>query len=350
MRGREIIFCTIFFLVGNCLGGWVPAAPLPYLLLAAVSASLALRFRNAGVILLCFLLLGVSGIQINLCTQDEAPSAIADLAARCKRSFSLFLERFVPPGDELAILKALAIGDKSDITRSLRQVYREAGAMHLLALSGLHVGIIYGIAVLALSFLGGSTPAKVFRSAVILLFLWGYAIVSGLSPSICRAVVMITVYEISVLATNGRDGLTSLAVSALLITLFSPAAPRNIGFQLSYSAVLAIHTVHPRLNGLLDTKSRLLKAVWGSLSIAISCQATCGVLGWLYFGTFPRYFLLTNLLAVPLATVVMYLIAAAIVSSALPGMSGICAAFLEKTIWLLNKVLEIISGLDGIFF
>lgn len=350
MRGREIIFCTIFFLVGNSLGGWIPIAPLPYLLMAAISASLALRFRNAAVILLCFLFLGVSGVQIDLCTQDEAPSAIASLAFRCKRSFSLFLERFVPPGDELAILKALAIGDKSDISRSLRQVYREAGAMHLLALSGLHVGIIYGIATLALSFLGGSTAAKVFRSAVTLLFLWSYAVVSGLSPSICRAVVMITVYEISVFVTNGRDGLTSLAASALLITIFSPEAPRNIGFQLSYSAVLAIHTIHPRLNALLDTKSRLLKAVWGSLSIAISCQATCGVLGWLYFGTFPRYFLLTNLLAVPLATVVMYLIAVGIISSALPGLSGISAAFLEKTLRLLNKVLEIISGLDGIFF
>lgn len=345
MRGREIIFCAVFFLAGNWLGGWLPRFPSVWLLTACIPALLSVRCRNVALLLSCFLFLGVSGWQIYEATPQGDVSAISSAAAEAKANFSRYLEGFVPEGDERAVLKALAIGDRSDISRNLRQVYRDAGAMHLLALSGLHVGIIYGIVSLALSFLGGGRLARVLRAAVILSFLWTYAVVSGLSPSISRAVVMITVYEISSFITAGKNGLSSLAASALLTTLFSPESPRNIGFQLSYSAVLAIHTIHPRLNGLLDTKSRLLKAVWGSLSIAISCQATCGVLGWFYFGTFPRYFLLTNLMAVPLATLVMYLIAACLLTQAIPGLDNLTALLLEKTLLLLNDLLSVIGSL-----
>lgn len=350
MRGRELIFCAIFFLVGNCLGGWLPSVPWAYLLVAAALSFCAVRHRDAAVLLPCFLLLGISGLQVAACFPDTGVSAISAMASDAKDSFSLYLDRFAPPGDERAILKALTIGDRSGISRDLRRIYRDAGAMHLLALSGLHVGIIYGVASLALSFLGGGRAARVIRTAVILTFLWTYAVVSGLSPSISRAVVMITVYEISGFISAGKNGLTSLAASALLTTLFSPESPHNVGFQLSYSAVLAIHTIHPRLKGLLDTRSVLLRKVWDTLSIAISCQATCGVIGWLYFGTFPQYFLLTNLMAVPVATVAMHLIAASLLTSAIPGLGELCAAGLRSALWLLNKVLEIISGLDGIFF
>ncbi len=345
MRGREIIFCAVFFLAGNWLGGLLPGFPLVWLMTACVPALLSVRFRNAVLLLSCFLLLGVSGWQIYAASPQGDVSAITSAAAEAKAGFSLYLEGFVPEGDERAILKALAIGDRSDISRDLRRVYRDAGAMHLLALSGLHVGIIYGIISLALSFLGGGRASRIIRTAVILSFLWIYAVVSGLSPSISRAVVMITVYEISSFITAGKNGLSSLAASALLTTLFSPESPRNIGFQLSYSAVLAIHTIHPRLKGLLDTRSVILRKVWDSLSIAISCQATCGMLGWFYFGTFPRYFLLTNLMAVPLATVVMYLIAACLLTQAIPGLDSLTALLLEKTLLLLNDLLAVIGSL-----
>ncbi|MBO4536732.1 MAG: ComEC/Rec2 family competence protein, partial [Bacteroidales bacterium] len=200
--------------------------------------------------------------------------------------------------------------------------------------------------------LGGSRPARLLRSAVILLSLWSYALITGLGASISRAVLMITFYEIAGLLSGDRDGLTALAGSAFLLTVFDPEAPRDIGFQLSYTAVLSILLLHPRLKGLLQTRSRLLARIWELLSVSLCCQATCGVLVWLYFGTFPRYFLLTTLLAIPLATAVMYSIAAAVaaagLSSLLPALSPLSDASSSLLHWLLrllNTVIRLIADL-----
>ena len=111
--------------------------------------------------------------------------------------------------------------------------------MHLLALSGLHVGLIYALLRWLLTPLGGHRVARLLRSAVILLLLWTYALITGLSASIARAVLMITLYEISGHLSGDRDGLSALAGSALLLMLFDPESPRDIGFQLSYTAVLS---------------------------------------------------------------------------------------------------------------
>ena len=252
----------------------------------------------------------------------------------------------------LAVFRALAIGDRVALTRDLKAAYRVSGAMHLLALSGLHVGLIYALLAWLLRPLGGSRPARLLRSAVILLSLWSYALITGLGASISRAVLMITFYEIAGLLSGDRDGLTALAGSAFLLTVFDPEAPRDIGFQLSYTAVLSILLLHPRLKGLLQTRSRLLARIWELLSVSLCCQATCGVLAWLYFGTFPRYFLLTTLLAIPLATAVMYSIAAAVasagLSSLLPALSPLATASSSLLHWLLrilNAVIRLIAEL-----
>ena len=238
-------------------------------------------------------------------------------------------------------------------------VYRESGAMHLLALSGLHVGLIYALLAWLLRPLGGHRTARLFRSGLILVFLWTYALITGLSASISRAVLMITFYELSGLISGDRDGLSALAGSALLLTLFRPEAPRDIGFQLSYTAVLSILLLHPRLSRLLQTRSRLLTRIWELLSVSLCCQATCGVLAWLYFGTFPRYFLLTTLLAIPLATAVMYAIAASVASAALSSLisgaswlsslfdtlSSTASAVLTWLLHLLNTLIRLIAEL-----
>lgn len=152
--------------------------------------------------------------------------------------------------------------------------------------------------------------------------------------------------------SGDRDALSALAGSALLLMLFRPESPRDIGFQLSYTAVLSILLLHPRLSGLLQTRSRLLRRVWELLSVSLCCQATCGVLAWLYFGSFPRYFLLTTLLAIPLTTLILYTsaatFAAAGLSALLPMLVPISSRIIEALHWLLhllNTLIRLIAEL-----
>lgn len=353
-----MVLCTLVFLTGNLIGGRLAFPPHVYLVLALIFSVAALRRPRFSWLLLCLALLGAASVQVGRMPVPAGPSALVCWAARRKALFSAWLAGLVPEPEAQGVLRALAIGDRSGLSRDLRNAYRDSGAMHLLALSGLHVGLVYALLRRLLVPLGGRRAIRLLRSIVTVGFLWFYAVITGLGASIVRAVLMITLYELSDWVSGGNDPLTTLSASAFLLVLFRPEAPRDIGFQLSYSAVLSILLLHPWLNARLRTRSRLLAGVWEMLSIGICCQAMCGVLAWLYFGTFPRYFLLTSVLAVPLTTVVMYAVAAAVAAAALaPLCSGIlpaaCAAALtgatnaalRALLHLLNTLIRQISTL-----
>ena len=368
-QGREIVPCTLAFLAGNALGSMLMLPPLALLATSLVCALWALFRPGWGSILICFLLLGAASLQTGRMPPMPETPAISVWASDCKASFSDWLGGLVPEGDELAVLRALAIGDRSGLPWDLKEAYRGSGAMHLLALSGVQVGLMYVLLARLLSPLGGHRAARLVRSAVTLALLGAYALVSGLSPSICRAVIMISVYEISGLISGDRDGLPALAGSALVLMLADPEVTRDIGFQLSYTAVLSILLVHPWLKGRLQTRSRLLRTVWELLSVSLCCQATCGVLAWWYFGSFPKYFMLTTLIAIPLTTAVMYAIAAAVGSAGLASLathllsggpvlsyaswltslfgtvSDISASILNRILNLLNTIIRLIASL-----
>lgn len=350
-KGRTILHFALVFVAGDFLGAYLTLPPFFYLFFTLAIALCALTVSGKesvryALLMLAALMLGAAACQVGRMPPQPAEPALRQAATRARAAFSAYLGSLLPEGDELAVVRALAIGDKGSLTRDLRAVYRDSGAMHLLALSGLHVGIIYGILSLALAPLGGFRHLRRLRVALILSFLWIFAIVSGLSPSILRAVLMITLFEISQFISGVRNGPAALALSAILSVLLNPEAPRELSFQLSYSAVAGIYLLYPRLKLLLATRSRLLNYIWTTACIAISCQLTCGLLAFLHFGTFPRYFLVTNLLAVPLATVVMYILAATLLSAlALPGVQIWLAGTLEFALRLLNYILSVISGL-----
>lgn len=362
-----IIWCALAVLAGNVTGDLLPFHPFVYLILSLVFAVVSCRSLFSRLPsgqadrlpplwplapLLALAMLGAAAVQLGRMPPVSGPSSLAVWASGCKASFSRWLGRLLPAGDELSVLQALSIGDKSGLDRDLRAAYRESGAMHLLALSGLHVGLVYALLDWLLRPLGGGRPVRLLRSLSILGFLWIYAVITGLSASISRAVLMITFYEVSGLLSGDRDALSALAGRALLLMLFRPESPRDIGFQLSYTAVLSILLLHPRLSGLLQTRSRLLRRVWELLCVSLCCQATCGVLAWLYFGSFPRYFLLTALLAVPLTTLILYTsaatFAAAGLSSLISGASWLSSATSAVLTWLLhllNTLIRLIAEL-----
>ena len=357
-KGRDIIFYALAYLLGDVLwqvllsSSGIAGIIILAVLLAAASCFCIVSLGGgradgaAGTIcLLGFALLGASGAAVGGLTGEGR--LIFEKAAQLKASISGLLDGLLPDGNkaEVAIAKALAIGDKSLIDSALRNQYKASGAMHLLALSGLHVGVVYAFLKALLSIFGNSPAAQAAKRTVTLIILWAFALISGLSSSICRAVTMITVYEVGSFFGAGRDMLRSLAISALLICVVNPDAPFGIGFQLSYSAVLGIYFLFPRLKALLKYRSPLLGYIWNTLCLSISCQAATAPLAFLYFGSFPRYFLVTNLLAIPLSSAAMWLLPITLAARNIPLIGVPGGRILLLILRTLNEVISIIASL-----
>ena len=337
------------FLAGDLLGGWIPFPAGGYLAAALGCAAASLARRRPALILLTFLLLGATAVQTaRLPGRTAAQGWLETRCRNAQKSCSRRLEELLPGGSERAVVKALAIGDKVELDRATRKSYRASGASHLLALSGLHVGILYKLLVALFFPFGGNRHIRRLRTIAILGFLWFFALLSGMSSSISRAVLMITLYEGATLADRPRDGWNALAISALLITIFRPEAPREIGFQLSFFACVGIFGLYPYLKGLLHTRIRPLTAIWNGAALAISCQAATFLPVWLYFRSFPAYFLITNLLTLPLVTATLWLTALTLLVSVMGAPAELPAEWLQGVVRLLNRVVSQIAELPWI--
>ena len=345
-QGRHIVLCAMAFLFGDLLGGWLPLPAGGYLAAACGGAAIALFRRQLIPILFTFLLLGAAALQT--ARMPGRSAAQGWIEARCQaaqRACSRRLENLLPSGGERAVVKALAIGDKLELDRTTRASYRKSGASHLLALSGLHVGILYKLLIALFYPLGGNRRLRCVRSVVVLGLLWFFALVSGMSSSISRAVLMITLYEGAALANRPKDGWNALAISALLITLLHPEAPRQIGFQLSFCACIGIFGLYPCLRGMLRSRIPPLTAIWNGAALAISCQAATFIPVWLYFRSFPVYFLITNLLTLPLVTATLYLTVITLLASVAGAPAELPAEWLQGVVRLLNRVVAQIADL-----
>ena len=212
-------------------------------------------------------------------------------------------------GDELAVLAALTTGIKEDLSDELREAYSVAGVSHVLALSGLHIGLIYGFMLLLLTPLWKrSNWAKAVSILFMISVLWLFAVFTGLSASVVRSVIMFSIHAIAMFREERPASLHILAVTAFLMLLCRPLWLFDISFQLSFVAVASIILLQPRISALLpQTNNWLLNRGKDLLTVSIAAQVGTAPLVILYFHRFSMHFLLSNLLILPLVTVVMYL-------------------------------------------
>lgn len=248
--------------------------------------------------------------------------------------------------DTNAILKALIIGDRSDIPVHITEAFRSSGASHILALSGLHLGIIYGIVAKILSIFGNSPLARSIRSIAIILICGLYTLAVGAGPSIVRASLFILIGETATL-TGRFKNTGSILMAALLIHLtIIPLDLSEVGFQLSYAAMAGIAFIYPGLRGFWPDPSgrrNPLYLIWETASLSISCQITTGPLAYMYFGTFPLCFILTNLIALPLITLIIPSSLTVLCLSSLGGCPEILTRATEALVTALSDALGIIA-------
>lgn len=223
--------------------------------------------------------------------------------------FAAFIDGIPFPHDQTsALLKAFLTGRRDGLDAAVTGSFRASGASHLLALSGLHLGIVYGMLAKLLALIGHSRTATAIRSVTAIAAASAFTILTGASPSTVRAFLFILLNEVSRLQPGRRRSHISIYCTALTIQLaVHPLAISSIGFQLSYLAMLGIYLLFPKMNAWYPDGARFnpLKHIWTSMAMSISCQAFTAPLVWLRFRSFPLFFLLTNLLALPLTSAMM---------------------------------------------
>lgn len=245
-----------------------------------------------------------------------------------------------------ALLRALLSGRRDLLDPATVSAFRRSGAAHILALSGLHLGILcLGLRAM-LSVLGRSPAALCLRSILTIGTALFYALMTGASPSIVRATLFISLGEVLRLFPGRRRSNLRIYCSALLLQLcFSPGVIASLGFQLSYLAMLGIFSLFPVLEGWFPRGGGPMRRLWSAAALAISCQVFTAPLVWLRFHTFPRYFLITNLLALPLTEALMFCGIATLLLSCIPG--GVCpgwlVSFTDGLCEALCRSLEIIA-------
>lgn len=293
--------------------------------------------------------------------KSEGWKHLSDGIPTLKRGFLRIRSRLVETlskagleGDELSVASALILGYRAELDKELMTAYAGAGATHVLAVSGLHVGIVYVILNFLLRFLDRSRNGRYLKTFLLIVFLFGYAGLTGLSASVFRAATMFSFVALGKAIDRNTNIFNTLAASAFCLVLYEPLIVMQVGFQLSYAAVIGIVFFQPRLFSLFSFNNRIGDWAWGITCVSISAQLATFPLGLLYFHQFPNLFLLSNLLVIPAAALILYLGFSLFVVSWWHSALLIFGFLLDSLIYVLNEVVtwiekipfSVISGID----
>ncbi len=225
--------------------------------------------------------------------------SIRGLAAKFRKEVTTALINNGFKDNELAVVNALLLGQRQTISKDLIESYSDAGAIHILAVSGLHIGIILLILTFLCKPLHYFKHGKLIASIVIICLLWMYAIIAGLSASVVRAVSMFTAIAIGMYLNKPSNIYNTLVISMFFLLLFNPYYLFEVGFQLSYLAVFAIVWVQPKIVSLWTPKNSFIFKMWQLFSVSLAAQLGVLPLSIFYFHQFPGLFFVSNLVIIP---------------------------------------------------
>ncbi len=266
-------------------------------------------------------------------------------ATNCRNQLINSLQQKGLQGKELAVASALILGYKEEIDTPLKNAYASAGAMHVLAVSGLHVGVLFLIFSTLFSFLDRIKYGGILKGIVLLLILWSYALLTGLSPSVMRAATMFSFIVVAKMTNRNVTIYNTLAASAFCLLIYNPLLLMEVGFQLSYLAVLGIVIIQPWITNWFQFKLKIPQLIWEITAVSVAAQIATFPLGLMYFHQFPNYFMFSNLIVIPLAVLILYLGLSTLSFSFVPLLSSMLALGLKYSIQALNYVVHFIDQL-----
>ncbi len=224
---------------------------------------------------------------------------VLGLAARLRENINVKLRSYNFKADELAIINALLLGQRQDIDKDIYDNYTNAGAVHILAVSGLHVGIVFLMLSVFFKPLERLKHGILIKAIIIVGILWSFAIIAGLSASVTRAVTMFSIVAIGMHLKRPANIYNTLAISMFVLLLFKPMFLFDVGFQLSYAAVFAIVWIYPMLYKLWKPKYKIVDKFWQVFVVTTAAQFGVVPLSLFYFHQFPGLFFVSNLVIVP---------------------------------------------------
>ncbi|MDN3668431.1 ComEC/Rec2 family competence protein [Echinicola jeungdonensis] len=252
------------------------------------------------------------------------------------------------------VAKALLLGQKSYLDNAVSEAYITAGAMHILAVSGLHVGMIYGFFFLLLKPHRLEVKKRVIYLSLVIIFIWCYALLTGMSPSVMRSATMFTLMGLAQMKSRSPSIFNALALSAFILMVFNPFIIYEVGFQLSYAALLGILLLQPLIVSIWLPKNKLVYYLWEITSVSIAAQLATFPISIHYFHVFPTYFIFSNWVAIPGAFLIMSLGLVFMVVSWWDFMAQWFGVALEKLIQVFNYLIFSfqdwpLSQVDGLF-
>jgi len=243
--------------------------------------------------------------------------------------------------DAYSVVAAMTLGDKSALTKDLKETYAITGASHVLALSGLHLGIIYSLLMLLL---GGGKKYTMSFSLITIFGIWAFVFLVGMPTSVVRAAMMLSVYALLSLGHRDKMSVNTLAFTALVLLMLHPLSLFDVGFQMSFMAVLSILVWVPLLMSVFPPDylqtHRIIRWFWAMIAVSIAAQMGVAPLIAYYFGRFSSFFLLTNFIVVPAATLILWLAPFALLFSSF-------AYILLYIVASLNTALTKIAAIPG---
>lgn len=277
--------------------------------------------------------------------KSKAINAFDECLINSRQAILNALRKFIHGAAEIGIAEALLIGYKEDLDKDLVQAYSNTGVVHIIAISGLHLGLIY----VMLFWIANKIPVvkrcRLCKLILILSSLWLFSLLTGGSASVLRSAVMFSCILAGDTLQRKSSIYNSLAASAFLLLCYNPYLLWDVGFQLSYLAVVGIVALQKPIYNLLYVKNKWLDKVWRLLAVSLAAQIFATPVCIYYFHQFPNYFLLTNLIAVPLSSLILFLEIALLVVAWIPGLPLYLGNLISSLIWLMNEFVFFVQGL-----
>jgi competence protein ComEC len=280
-------------------------------------------------------------------SKSQQGNYFVSLAYQYRESCHKVLQSSLQNQEAFAVASALLIGDDDAIPKSVYQAYTDSGTIHVLSVSGMHVGVIY---LLLVSLFGRMERNKFLRPVYffsILIFIWMYSILSGSSASVFRAATMLTVVIVGKWINGNSPIYNSLVLSMFVLLLYNPFYLTDKGFILSYLAVFGIVYLQPKILSIWRLKSTVTYKIWEFTSVSIAAQLMTLPVSLYLFGKFPNYFIIANWIVIPLSTIAIYLSIAQIVFQKWTIFLGVISFCNEKIICFMNDFLNLLTHLKG---